>query len=253
MWAAQNGQEATAQRLLGEIADDQARSDCYRKPLCVAAEKGYRGIVKLLLNKGADVNAQCKYYLPKLDQFYDSNALYAASEGGHEQIVKLLLDKGADVSARCKYYNHNRQQFYDSNALYAASEGGHMQVVELLLDKVVDVNVQIGYDGNALQAALSKNHEQVAKLLQEKGADIKFRDEFHGDRLHAAVAEHHEQIAKLLLKLLLKKGGNVKLLGLLYANARQEASYANALQAASDRCHGLVATLLIDKDADGNA
>src|SRR5207302_3202156 len=49
LWAARHGQEATAQKLLGERADDQAISDCYRGPLCVAARMGHEGMVKLLL------------------------------------------------------------------------------------------------------------------------------------------------------------------------------------------------------------
>src|SRR4051794_17960315 len=52
LWAARHGQEATAQKLLGERADGQATSDCYQTPFCVAAEKGHKGIVKLLLDKG---------------------------------------------------------------------------------------------------------------------------------------------------------------------------------------------------------
>jgi ankyrin repeat protein len=47
--------------------------------------------VKLLLDKGADVNAQGGYY---------GNALQAASSDGHEAVVKLLLNKGADVNAQ---------------------------------------------------------------------------------------------------------------------------------------------------------
>ncbi|PVH91827.1 hypothetical protein DM02DRAFT_478937, partial [Periconia macrospinosa] len=69
--------EATAQKLLGERADGQARSGYYRIPLYVAAEKGHKGIVELLVDKGADVNAQGGFY---------GNALQAASYGGHEQI-----------------------------------------------------------------------------------------------------------------------------------------------------------------------
>lgn len=45
--------------------------------------------MKLLLNKGASVNAQGGEY---------SNALQAASEEGHTQIIKLLLGKGADAA-----------------------------------------------------------------------------------------------------------------------------------------------------------
>jgi ankyrin repeat protein len=64
---------------------------------------GHEEIVKLLLEEGADVNAQRGPY---------GNALYAASSKGHEKIVKLLLENGADVNAQGGPY---------SNALYAAS------------------------------------------------------------------------------------------------------------------------------------
>jgi ankyrin repeat protein len=47
--------------------------------------------VTLLLEKGADVNAQGGYF---------GNALQAASSGGHDSVVTLLLDKGADVNAQ---------------------------------------------------------------------------------------------------------------------------------------------------------
>jgi len=43
-------------------------------------------VVRLLLDKGADVNAQGGSF---------GNALQAASENGHEAVVRLLLDEGA--------------------------------------------------------------------------------------------------------------------------------------------------------------
>ncbi|KAH7122344.1 hypothetical protein B0J11DRAFT_437071 [Dendryphion nanum] len=49
-------------------------------------QSGYKQVVTLLLQAGADPNAQGRYY---------GNALQAASEGGHHQVVTLLLDKGA--------------------------------------------------------------------------------------------------------------------------------------------------------------
>jgi ankyrin repeat protein len=48
-------------------------------------------IVKVLLDKGADVNTNAGHY---------GNALQAASRGGHQEIVKLLLDKGVEVDAQ---------------------------------------------------------------------------------------------------------------------------------------------------------
>jgi ankyrin repeat protein len=77
--------------------------------------------VKLLLEKGADVNAQGGY----------GNALQAASVGGHEGIMKLLLEKGADVNAQGGSYG---------NALQVASTEGHDAIVKLLLENgAVDV------------------------------------------------------------------------------------------------------------------
>ena len=50
---------------------------------------GYKIIVQLLLDKGAEVNVQGGEY---------SNALQAALIGGYKKIVQLLLDKGAEVN-----------------------------------------------------------------------------------------------------------------------------------------------------------
>ncbi|RYP27107.1 hypothetical protein DL767_007804 [Monosporascus sp. MG133] len=217
LWAAQHGQEATAQKLLGQRADDQATNGCYWIPLCMAAERGHKGIVKLLLDKGADVNAQGGQY---------GNALQAASYTGHEQIVKLLLDKGADANAQGGKYG---------NAVQAASDGGHEQVVKLLLDKGADVNVQAGVYGNALQAALVGGHEQIVKLLLDQGADVNAQGGYYGNAVQAASLEGLGQIVKLLLD----KGADVNAQGGLYGNA---------LQAASFKGHEQIIKLLLDKD-----
>ncbi|KAH8695893.1 ankyrin repeat-containing domain protein [Phaeosphaeriaceae sp. PMI808] len=151
-------------------------------PLYYAALLNLRGVVKLLLEKGADVHAQGGWY---------GNALQAASAKGHEQIVKLLLDQGADVHAQVgRGYG---------NALNAASAGGHEQVVKLLLDQGADVHAQGRGYGNALQAASLKGHEQVVKLLLDQGANVHAQGGIYGNALHAASVGGHEQVVKLLL------------------------------------------------------
>ncbi|KAF2853751.1 ankyrin [Plenodomus tracheiphilus IPT5] len=106
------------------------------------SQRGSEAVVKLLLDKGANVNvnAQGGHY---------GNALQAASAGGYKAVVKLLLDKGADPNAQ-----------------------GHEAVVKLLLDKGADPNAQGGKYGNALWAASEEGHEAVVKLLRDAGADI---------------------------------------------------------------------------------
>jgi ankyrin repeat protein len=51
----------------------------------------------MLLNKGANVNVQSKYY---------SNILYAALFRGYKAVVRLLLDKGADINAQGRDYGN---------------------------------------------------------------------------------------------------------------------------------------------------
>ncbi|KAF8854030.1 ankyrin [Acephala macrosclerotiorum] len=86
-------------------------------PLYYASLEGLFKLVSLLLEKGADVNAQGGHY---------GSALQAASANGHEAIVALLLEKGADVNAQGGHYG---------SALQAASANGHEAIVALLLEK----------------------------------------------------------------------------------------------------------------------
>ena len=51
----------------------------------MAVEKGHKQVVKMLLNKGADINAQGERYI---------NGLQAALEGGHEAVMKMLVACG---------------------------------------------------------------------------------------------------------------------------------------------------------------
>ena len=56
-----------------------------------ASYRGYEKIVKLLLNRGADINAQGSSY---------GNTLQTASYRGHGKIVQLLLNRGADINVQ---------------------------------------------------------------------------------------------------------------------------------------------------------
>ena len=58
--------------------------------LMIASHDGHTEVVKLLLDKGAQVNMQGKD---------GGSALMIASQNGHTEVVKLLLDKGAQVDA----------------------------------------------------------------------------------------------------------------------------------------------------------
>jgi ankyrin repeat protein len=151
--AAKSGDIEGAKRLLEANADVNAYfpGEEYGNVLQVASYMGHEAVVRLLLEKGAEVNAQGGIY---------GNALQAASHVGHEAVVRLLLEKGADVNAEGGCFG---------NALQAASLG-HEAVVRLLLEKGAEVNAQGGYYGNALNAASKNKHRAVVRLLVENGA-----------------------------------------------------------------------------------
>jgi ankyrin repeat protein len=216
------GLVAPTRVLITKGADVNAQGGYYGNALQAASSGGHQEIVKLLLNKGADVNAQGGH---------NGNALQAASFRGHQEIVKLLLEKGADVNAQVGYFG---------NALQAASSGGHQEIVKLLLNKGADVNALVGYFGNALQAASFRGYQEIVKLLLDKGADVNAQGGHYSNALQAASSRSRQGVVRLLLV----KGADV--------NA-QGGHYSIALQAASFKGYQEIVKLLLDKGADVNA
>lgn len=104
-------------------------------PLYYASDKGLPRSVRMLLDKGADINARggpC------------NTALQVASNLGRQDIVEILLAKGANVNASAGGEH--------GTALQAASYHGYQDIVRMLLGKGADVNGS-GILGNALYAA----------------------------------------------------------------------------------------------------
>ncbi|KAJ7693718.1 ankyrin repeat domain-containing protein [Mycena olivaceomarginata] len=253
--AAYYGHQKICQLLLNKGADVNAQGGRYGNALWAAVSQGHDKIVLVLLDKGADVNAQQGEY---------GNALQAAASGGHDKIVQVLLDKGADVNAQEGFYG---------NALQAAASGGHDKIVLVLLDKGADVNAQGGFYGNALQAAAFGGHDKIVLVLLDKGADVNAQGGRYGNALWAAASGGHDKIVQVLLD----KGADVNAQGGEYVNALQAAAfgghdkivqvlldkgadvnaqggfYGNALQAAAFEGHDKIVLVLLDKGADVNA
>jgi ankyrin repeat protein len=81
-------------------------------------------VVQLLLDNGADVNAQNA----------DLQApLHLASHGGHLKVAELLIERGAEVNVR------NKSQ---ETPLELASESGQLEVARLLVECDSNVNSQ---------------------------------------------------------------------------------------------------------------
>ncbi|KAJ7776715.1 ankyrin repeat-containing domain protein [Mycena olivaceomarginata] len=220
--AAYCGHQKICKLLLNKGADVNAQGGQCGNALQAAASRGHDKIVQVLLNKGADVNAQGGFY---------GNALQAAASEGHDKIFQVLLDKGADVNAQGGFYG---------NALQAAASEGHDKIVQVLFSRGADVNAQGGEYGNVLQAAAFGGHDKIVQVLLDKGADVNAQGGFHGNALQAAASGGHDKIFQVLLD----KGADT--------NA-QGGDHGNALQAAAYGGHDKIVQVLLDKGADTNA
>lgn len=222
--------------------------------LYYASLLGLGAVVKNLLDRGADINAQGGE---------NANALQAASLGGHKEVVQLLLDNDADVNAQGGRYG---------NALRNASIEGHQEVVQLLLEKGADANAQDRDYGNALEAASFKGFESIVRLLLDEGAIIDAAGVRRGSLPSACIGGHIG-----LVRLLLDEGACINAQGNNFGNALQAASlgghaelvqflldkganvhdqgghYGNALQAAASEGFSEIVQLLLDNGAKANA
>ncbi|XP_069132753.1 myotrophin-like [Argopecten irradians] len=89
-WAIQNGDIARVNELLKQGADVNEVTNS-RTPLHFAADYGQCEVIKILLEKGADINAPDKY---------DITPLLAAIFEEHTECVELLIKEGASTNGK---------------------------------------------------------------------------------------------------------------------------------------------------------
>ena len=164
---------ATAKR----TAPANARAD----DLINAASNGDLPRVKVLLDKGGDVNAKSGN---------GATALIGASGHGHLAVVQALLDKGAEVNARMSD---------GMTGLYLSSFMGHLDVVQTLLSKGAEVNVKTSTGASALTMASYKGFADVVQALLAKGADVNAKASDGGTALMAASQGGHIEVVQALL------------------------------------------------------
>lgn len=121
--------------------------------LMFASLEGYPSVVKLLVDKGADVS------LAADDTF---TALLASAEQGHVDVVKVLLEAGADLRA---------VDSLGGNALHLASCRGHLEVMGLVIEAGVNPDSR-RFDGSTpLMAAAYQGHMGAVNVLLRAKAD----------------------------------------------------------------------------------
>lgn len=183
--ACQEGHLEVATRLIESGWDlEVGRADTGATPLYVTAARGHIDILRLLLAKGASVDAQASD---------GSTALFVASQNGRRDAALALLEAGADA---------NRRAADGVTPLLAACARGHVDVVELLVKRGAEINgVRSSESGaTAMYLAAQSGHTPVLAVLMDSGAELDNTQAADGAcPLWIAAQNGHTEVVQLLL------------------------------------------------------
>jgi ankyrin repeat protein len=189
-------------------------------------------LIKLLLDKGANVNAQLKKQQPyraKLDRGDDTmlttgtTPLLRAAKAADIPAMRLLLARGADPKLATRAgitplmaAAGLGSKEEDSTGRFKTEEEA-IEAIQLCLDAGVDINAANGQGQTALHAAALKGYDKVVQFLADHGANLSAKDRQGKTPLDVALGQGggsggfdgsrkdvHESTAELLKKLLAK-------------------------------------------------
>ena len=149
--AALYGKVETIKKALAQGYEIDSRDPEKRTALMYASFNGQTSIAKMLIEAGADVNAQ--------DTVGTSALMFAASAPSGSETVQVLLDAGAKINMI-----DNNEHF---TALMWAAAEGQVENVKLLLKHKADASLK-DVDGDTAESfAAKKGHTAIAQLLKE--------------------------------------------------------------------------------------
>jgi uncharacterized protein len=134
--ACTNGNAALVEHLLNAVANPNTPIATGETPLMTCASTGTTEAVRLLIARGADVNAK--------EPSQNQTALMWAAAERHPDVVRTLIEHRADLQAR------TRKGF---TALHFAAREGDLESARLLLAAGVDINIRSQPDGTGKPAS----------------------------------------------------------------------------------------------------
>ena len=167
-------------------------SDDLDKRVYEASRNGDAGIVKDLLEAGADPN--------NYRDDYGSNALHRAAVSGHNDVINTLIEAGAEV---------NVKDNIGRTALYRAVVNDHRDVVIPLLEAGADP--ELGDDQGRTPIEMAKQNTVIAGLEINKKylflIKILLRAMRHFDPTRALQKEYNKNVPyKYLISVALSQG-----------------------------------------------
>lgn len=174
--------------------------------LTAAVRRNDMDMVKMLLKKGADVNASRRdrdyntspHYMTatagfekRSESYGQGTALFYAAHKKNAEMVKTLLAHKADPNIG------NRSQ---NTPLHIAAEQGALEIVKLLTDrKRTQCDVTDKLHNTPLFYAVMNGHHNVVEHLLQEGADAKRVNRMQNTYLHASVQNRDQKMVQLFL------------------------------------------------------
>jgi hypothetical protein len=131
----------------------------------LAAQRGQRNLVALLLPAIKDLNAQ---------DSLGRTALHLAAEGGHSDIVVLLVEESRQSNRhKDQVIDINAQDSEGRSALHLAVNGNYCSTIAVLVQNP-DIDIELKDDAGLtpLHQSIFAGHEEIVKLLIANGADL---------------------------------------------------------------------------------
>ncbi|CCQ53750.1 ankyrin repeat domain-containing protein [Crocosphaera watsonii] len=242
-----NGDLETVRSCLEKGVDPDIRSGQYIAPICIATNRGYKKIVELLIEYGADINQGLNeedgvnpLLAAAIEKYSELEAMYLeldAKIGIHYAALRGDLEQVTSFIQQEQPLNSKRNR--GMTPLHLATMGGHRDVVQLLLDNGAEVNFSTEASETPLHQAVRHNHRELVELLIDRGAKTNYVGKI-GTPLNLAIHENNLEMVKLLID----KGADVNLQ--LSARTRPPL-YMAAKQGTID-----IAELLLNSGADVN-
>lgn len=170
-------QQEVIKLLVTEGADLSLPDSRGNSPLLLATASGRRGLIELLLERGAEPNHGAG----------EQNALYKAAGKGDLGTIELLLRHGADVNLD------------GTSPLIHAAKAGQLKTIELLLQHNADVDQQDHQGDTALHQAATHGHSFAVDKLLRRGADPNLKNHNGETALDRAIEAQHQNIVRNLL------------------------------------------------------
>lgn len=161
-------------------------------PLHWAVELQHEYMVKLLLEKGIDINA---------GNFDGETALHLAVRNGSELVMRILLQNGADV---------NIQDRTGGCALHTVASNMDLLLAEFLLDWGADKDIKDKYGHNALFYAVANADKEMVLVLLADGTNFRICDQENDGMVDFLLYYPEENVISNLEELLVKYAEGVR-------------------------------------------